>query len=535
MSRAPVERPPKKSAATRSFTRRQRIERERAQRRRLRQAQSRRPTGLRELRALLRRVPLAAWICAMIAVLNATAWSVITPPFQGRDEVDHFAYVATLVETGKQPRRTQGGFSYSSQEYTVLNGLHYGEVRFTPYQRSLSSDGQQATLEKDASAKLSLSNSPTANGASTEPPLFYAIQSVPYALGGGDILVKLQLMRLLDALLGGITALLVFFFVRETVPSARWAATAAAICVALSPMFAFTTGSLNPDALIYPLSAAVFLLLARAFHRPLTIPMAITLGAVLAASLLTYFSLTGVVFGAIVGLLILAARDARWRGMGRSALKAPAIAIAIGVSPGVIYGLSNLAKGHPLLGSLTGTGHSLGHSSLLSELSYIWQLFLPRLPGMTHYFEGISTWREIWFDRSVGFYGWMDTMFPSWVQNLAFVLAIATALLCGAELLRHRTEIRARLPELASYAAIAVGVLVMLGVASYGSDVVEHELAYGEPRYLLPLLPLFAAAIALAIRGAGRRWVPIAGAAMIVLFLGHDLFSQLQVIARYYG
>jgi hypothetical protein len=29
--------------------------------------------------------------------------------------------------------------------------------------------------------------------------------------------------------------------------------------------------------------------------------------------------------------------------------------------------------------------------------------------------------------------------------------------------------------------------------------------------------------------------VPVIGAAMIVLFLGHDIFSQLQVIARYYG
>ena len=28
--------------------------------------------------------------------------------------------------------------------------------------------------------------------------------------------------------------------------------------------------------------------------------------------------------------------------------------------------------------------------------------------------------------------------------------------------------------------------------------------------------------------------MPVAGAPLVVLFLGHDLFSQLQVIARYY-
>lgn len=31
------------------------------------------------------------------------------------------------------------------------------------------------------------------------------------------------------------------------------------------------------------------------------------------------------------------------------------------------------------------------------------------------------------------------------------------------------------------------------------------------------------------------RWISVAGAAMIVLFLEHDVFGQLQVIVRYYG
>jgi hypothetical protein len=41
--------------------------------------------------------------------------------------------------------------------------------------------------------------------------------------------------------------------------------------------------------------------------------------------------------------------------------------------------------------------------------------------------------------------------------------------------------------------------------------------------------------LALAARGAGRRWGPAAGALILVLLFSHDLFSQLQVIARYYG
>ena len=41
--------------------------------------------------------------------------------------------------------------------------------------------------------------------------------------------------------------------------------------------------------------------------------------------------------------------------------------------------------------------------------------------------------------------------------------------------------------------------------------------------------------LALAARGAGRRWGPAAGASIVVLFLAHDIFSQLLVVSRFYG
>jgi hypothetical protein len=53
--------------------------------------------------AALRRVPKVAWMCALIAFLNATAWALIVPPFQGKDETDHFAYVVQLAENGSLP------------------------------------------------------------------------------------------------------------------------------------------------------------------------------------------------------------------------------------------------------------------------------------------------------------------------------------------------------------------------------------------------------------------------------------------------
>ena len=40
----------------------------------------------------LLRVPRAAWTCALVGLLSAACWTVITPPFQAPDEPSHFAY-----------------------------------------------------------------------------------------------------------------------------------------------------------------------------------------------------------------------------------------------------------------------------------------------------------------------------------------------------------------------------------------------------------------------------------------------------------
>ena len=485
------------------------------------------------LRAFLGRVPAAAWTCALIALLNASAWSLIVPPFQGRDEADHFAYVEQLAETGTLPENGHENGTYSPQVELVLRGLHYGEVVRSPQTPTISSLAEQRALASDISAHASLKGSGEAGSATSEPPLYYAVQTIPYLLGRGNILVQLQLMRLVGALFGAVTAMLAFLFLRELLPSAPWAATVGALCVALQPLFAFVSGSLNPDSMLFAVAAGILLCLARAFRRGLTRRLAIALGALIAVGFLTKLNFIGFSFGVFAGLVVLAVRG--HRSEGRMALPPPTIAAGLGIAPVLLYALRNLLSGRPTFGIVSGGAGLISTHSLFHQISYIWQVYLPRLPGMTHYFSGLATYRDIWFDRSVGLYGWIDTMFPAWVDDVALLPAAAILLLCVRELVLRRAALRARLAELGVYAAIALGVLVMIGASSYLSDVIQHEHAFGEPRYLLPLLPLLGAVLALAVRGAGRRWAPVAGAALVVLFLGHDLFSQLQVIARYYG
>jgi hypothetical protein len=537
MSRAPSQRRPtdKASVGSRSFKRSKAL-RERASRRDIarRRALLSQKGLILSVRTLVKRVPHAAWVCALVAFLNGAAWSIITPPFEGRDEPAHFAYVEQLAETGTLPKETSEESSpYSQEETAVLEGLHQPTIKLIPQIPAISTRAEQQALSEDLNAGLSREGNGEAGVATSEPPAYYALQTVPYMLGGSNMLTQLELMRLFDGLMAALTAILSFFFIAEVLPSVPWAATVGALCVAVQPLFGFMSGTLNPDSMVYLVTAALLLCLARAFHRGLTRKGALVLGGLTAIGFLTKLTFIGFAFGLFISLALLGVREVRRRSI--SALLDVGIAMGIGLAPILLYVLLNAVSGNPALGGAAGLLNALATTNVFHAISYAWQLYLPHLPGMPHFFHGMFTFRDIWFDRLVGLYGWLDTQFPTWVDNVALGVAGGMALLCLRELFAGRRAIRDRLPELACYIAVTVGVLLMVGLTSYSADALAHIEAYTDPRYLLPLLPLLGVGVALAVRGGGRRWAPVVGALVVVVFLAHDLFSQLQTVARYYG
>jgi hypothetical protein len=489
----------------------------------------------------MRAIPRAAWICGLVAVLNAACWSVITPPFQVPDEPAHFAYAQLLAETGRLPTSNQG--IIPQEQATVMEGLHQPEVQWHPEVRTISTRSEERQLDSDLSAHLNHIGPPDAGVAASEPPGYYALETVPYYLGSsGTLLDRLELMRLLSALMAGLTALFTFLFIRESLPAAPWAWTVGGLAAALLPLLGFSSGAVNPDAMLCAVCAAAFYCLARGFRRGLTRRLAIALGALIAVGLLTKLSFIGLAPGVMLGLVALAYRRARGQTTGngidvarpKRALRPIAIAVAVALSPAVVYVLSNLLEHHHTLGIVSKAINDLKGDPLGNTISYIWQFYLPRLPGMPHYFPGLSTVRQLWFDRAVGLYGWLDTPFPVWVYNLALVPAGLIAMLGLRALIARRAALRAHLPEILVYLAMSIGLMVLIGGISYTAKRTEGA-SYLQPRYLLPLLPLAGATLALAARGAGRRWGPSVGVLIVVLFLAQDVFSQLQVVARYYG
>jgi 4-amino-4-deoxy-L-arabinose transferase-like glycosyltransferase len=485
------------------------------------------------VRSAVRRVPPGVWI-AIVAVLNAACWSFVTPPFQVSDEPSHFAYVKELAETGRAPGSSAGQFS--EEESIALGGVRFLQVGGEPGFQTVATQAEQRWLEGElaAASRLPRDGSEDASVATDEPPLYYAIEAIPYLVAYHDnLLDRLQLMRLVSALMAGLTALFVFLFVREALPGEPWAWRTGGLAVALLPLLGSMSGAVNPDAMLYAVSAALFFCLARAFRRGLTRRLAVAIGAVCAVGLFTKLNFVGLLPGGLVGVGLLS-----WRVVGVSRLEAFGrllLACVIAAGPILFSLVTGVLSSHDALHWVSESVRGIApHGSLPARLEYAWELYLPRLPGMVNDFPGVFTTVQIWFNGFVGLYGWGDTPFPAWVYDLAVVPAGIVVSLAVRGLAGRRKVLRGRAGELCVYALIAGGVMAMVAASSYGVFP-ARDAEYAHVRYLFPTLAPLGAVLVLAVRGAGTRWGPAVGVLIVVVVLAQDIFSQLLVVAHYYG
>jgi 4-amino-4-deoxy-L-arabinose transferase-like glycosyltransferase len=483
------------------------------------------------LAGVARRVPRAAYLCALVGMLNALAWSVITPPFEVPDENAHYAYVQRLAETGTLPQALATYVGLSPAEDAVLADTKAFQIPGQPKNPALLTSVEQQRLEADERRGLSARGSSDALSASANPPLYYALEAVPFELSpSGTVLNRLALMRALSAVFGGLTVLFAFMFLRELLPRTRWAWTIGALAVALQPLFAFISGGLNNDGLLYTFSAALFFTVARMFHRGLTVRRGLAIGLVAGFGLITKFTLLGLMPGVALALVC-----GCWRArLRREALVGAAVAGAVAVIPSAIY--LNLLSRPVTPGGIGSTGRSAVTGltfNFVGEAAHIWALFLPNLPGMHTHFTHLELWHE-WFMGLVGRFGWLDTSFPFWVYIVAAFVAVPLVLAAFADLVLERRAVYRRLDELVVYLAMVGGLCVEIGVESYRLFIMTGA-TFEQPRYLLPVLCIYAAVVALAVRLPGPKWGLILGSGFVTIALAHDVFSQIQAISRYYS
>ncbi len=485
------------------------------------------------MRRALARAPRAAWLCALVALANGLAWSLIVPPFEVPDENAHYAYVAQVAERGTLPRQILPEVTLSPAEDATLAAIGFYGIVGEPHNPAPFFDSQQRAIDAVGRERLSMRGDGDALSATNNPPLYYVLEAVPYKLVvGGTVLDRLAAMRVLSALMGAVTVLLVYLFLAELLPGQRWVWSAGALAAAFQPLFGFMSGGVNNDDLLYLMATGFLWATARAFRRGLTPATGALLGAFVGLGLVSKLTLLGFVPAAALALVALIRRG--WRRERRAALRGAALATALGAAPFAIYeALNRLVWRRVTIPS--GLGRVPGVSgyrfNIREELSHVWQLFLPRL-WMRAQFSHLPLWKT-WFTGLIGRFGWLDYEFPLWLDDLALVLAVIVVALALAELVRRRGAVRRRIDELAVYVLVVLGLCGEVGLESYRALVGTNEV-FQQPRYLLPLLALYAGVLALAVRFGGRRWGPVLGVAVVMLALGHDLYAQALTVARYY-
>ena len=497
------------------------------------------PVGRRSLPGL-RRLPVAAWLCVLVALANGVAWSLITPPFEVPDENAHYAYVNQLASRGTLPHTIRDEGHLSPAEDAMLAASGYYRVVGIRGDPSPFTAVQQDEIDAVARANLSTAGTGDALVATASPPLYYLIQTVPFALApGGTVLNRLAFMRVVSALLGGLTVLFVFMLLRELLPGTPGAWTAGALAVAFQPLFGFMSGGVSYDDLMYACSTGLLLAIVRAFRRGLTGRAAVEIGLALGLGLVGKVAMDGLVPAAALGLLILLVRAYR-PGVappgGRSAaLWASAATVLVAAIPVAAYLAWNRTSAGragltPQLSSAAGVP-GLTYN-LRAELSRVWQLFLPHL-WLRPQFSYLPLW-QTWFRGTFGVFGWLDYSFSAAFFHAALKVVLAVCALAVVGLVRARGGVRRHLGELAVFVVALGGICGEIGIVSYRTFL-QSGGQFEQARYLLPLLGTYALIVALATRAAGPRWVAAIGALLVMVALSHNLFAQMLTIERYYS
>lgn len=482
-----------------------------------------------------RRARRAALVVALLTTLNALAWGLITPPLQVPDESSHVFYAQYLGETGKLPEFQADTEWYADDETRVLTRMNFYSVIGRPDTKPPAFALTQRQHNADDREDLGRIGTGNAATASNNPPLYYLAQAGVYrATHGLSFLQRLAFMRVLAALMAGLTALCIFAFLREVLPGSPLAWTVGALLAGLQPMFAFIASGVNNDGGLYLVTAALLFALARLLRHGLTPGRAAAVCALLGAGILVKTQVIAYVPAVAVAFAL-----ALWRGRGegRRPLKALAAGVAAGVAPLALYGLLGATVwDRPVfdrVGEVASASAAPGRVATLGgQLNYIWQEFLPRLPMTTDVFPGLPIW-NVWFKGIVGRFGWLDYGYPAWAYSLALVIVVGVCAAAAVHLWQRRDAVRRHAGEALVYLLIAVGLCAAVGVASYRAYLIDTP--FDQARYILPLLPLFALVPALAVRAAGPRFAPLVGVLLVLTSLGFSVFAQLLTLDRYYG
>jgi 4-amino-4-deoxy-L-arabinose transferase-like glycosyltransferase len=431
-----------------------------------------------------------------IAIVKGLIWTQLLPPWYGPDEMAHYDYVQQLALTATAPAAAplrpderdvplEVRCAASNVGFGV-DGPYFAEPPFVPNSRP---------CHMPPTGQGRLARSPT-NPAGFYGPAYYAL-AVPFWLASSDSspVVRVEAVRLLSVLLGGIAALFCYLAGFWAFSGDRRLASVSAIVFSLQPMLSQQTAIVTNDALLIAVGTAFFWILFRAIRRSPNVEDMILLG--LLAGLAYWAKPQGALLACLVPVAVLprvcAAR------FDRSALTSAARWLAIAAVPAILLVLVEIvlqsllrSSAMPLGTTPAAPDHTFHHYfQLLQDRGYAYLGFL-------------SIW-TFW-----GAFGWFSVALPAAAfEVVAGVVMLSLAGLC-LRVWRHRGD--------RWLVAAAVGSVLFIWLALLVVEAVYYrstggQLLQGRDSFmaLSPLAIMLVAGLLLplprAVRGLAGAWL----------------------------
>ena len=467
----------------------------------------------------------------LILVIVGLAWALLVPPWEAPDEGSHFAYAQSLAERLALPGDPhRPGLSTDQLLADQAVGASALALRANQIRPTWSEVIYRRYL-MEASRNPSRSDGGGPNSAGYDPPLYYLYADLAYwTTYGGNAFDRYYAMRIWGISLLIVTAVGTWLLIGEVLGRRRVPQLAGSALVGLLPMETFMSTAINPDALMIALWTIGFWLGARVIKRAARPRDAVSLCAVTAGAVLTQPISYALVPAALLALLIGLARSRLEE--RRAQARKLALSAAAFAAPVVAWlGLRN--QGAPVIAQVGSPPGTRPYPfSVRQFLSYIWQFYLPRLPGMSpdRVTPGLSVY-NVWVREGWGKFGWLDVPMPSWVYTVAgvftAVVGVATAAL--AAMFRDRL----RLSLLAFFGLALVALLFGLHLTEYRS-LLNHRGPYLQGRYLLPAVGLFGLSLAFVLGRLPKRIQGPACGALVPALLVLQVIALASVAKSYY-
>lgn len=472
-----------------------------------------------------RRIPGPLALLLATAALCQLAWALAVPALQEPDEASHFSYVQHIAEGQGVPWPGHNGprvdfavFSAEERLAGTVGGLE--PLRGNLAARPLWTTGDETAYAR--AVRAAGGDTQQVQGDSSafaNPPLAYLLDVPVYVLTGGSFFDRLYVLRIANVLWLLVAVAATWWLATLVLGGRRTAVVLATGLVAVHPLLTSVSGAVTPDTALVALTTLGLCLAVRVARDGPERRSVALLALVCVLTALTHGRGLALVVPAALAVL-LGLRETTLPQRTRRGIWGAAAAVAV---VGGVLALRFAEDG------------ALGFQRTRAFASYLWQFYLPKLPGMDPPPFPDWTVRDVFVDRLQGTFAQLDVLLPAGVLDAIATGSLLFLAAAIAAAVARRDTLRRTAPT--------VAVLVVAVVATLG---LVHAQAFrglledpGDPiitgRYLLPLLPVFAIGVAATVSALRGRLHAAAGGVALGLAVLLQLGALGVMLERFYA